>query len=82
MIMFQWPLNSNSNLRTYGKRKRFLGRWTEYISELFENHRKEYNVMKRNFAGQPIMKDEIRAALRKMNSGKAADPDSISVELL
>ena len=30
----------------------------------------ENNVMKRNFAGPSIMKDEIRAAIRKMESGK------------
>ena len=40
------------------------------------------NVMKRNFAGSPIMKDNIGAAVRKMKTGKATGPDSISVKLL
>ena len=38
--------------------------------------------MRRNFAGPPIVKDEIRATKRKMKLGKATVPDSISVELL
>ena len=38
--------------------------------------------MKQNFAGPPTMKNEIVAAMRKMKSGKATGPDSISVELL
>ena len=54
----------------------------EYISELLKDHRKNFNVMKCNFAGLPIVKDGIWAALRKMKLGKATSPDSISVELL
>ena len=38
--------------------------------------------MKRNFAGPPTMKDEIREAMRKIKLGKAKGPDSLSVELL
>ena len=38
--------------------------------------------MKPNFAGPLIMKDEIRAAIRKMKLGKATGPDTVSVELL
>ena len=56
---------------------RILDIWAEYISELFEDYRNDYSKMKHNFAGPPIMKDEIRAALRK-----ETDPNSISVELL
>ena len=36
--------------------------------------------MKRNFSCAPIMKDEIRAAIRKMKLGKITGPHSISVE--
>ena len=39
-------------------------------------------MLKRNFAGSPIVKNEIWAAIRKMKLGKATGPDSISVELL
>ncbi|GFR67883.1 methyltransferase-like protein 23 [Elysia marginata] len=40
-------------------KERILERWVEYIEELFNDNRKEYDVMKRNFAGPPILKDEI-----------------------
>ena len=38
--------------------------------------------MKRNFAGPPIMKDEILAAMRKMKLGKATCLGNKSVQLL
>ena len=61
------------------KKKKIQDRYAGYISKLFEDHRKDYNVMKHNFAGLPIMKDEIRAAIRKMKLklGKATGPDGI-----
>ena len=37
--------------------------------------------MKRNIAGPLILKDEMREAIRKMKSGKATNPNSISLEL-
>ena len=46
------------------KKIKMLGRCAEYISELFEDHRKEHNVMKCNFAGPPVMKDEIMQSNR------------------
>ncbi|GFO13502.1 hypothetical protein PoB_004000700 [Plakobranchus ocellatus] len=64
------------------KEKKILERWEEYISELFEDQRKDHNVMKNNFAGPPIMKDEVQAAIRKMKTGKATGSDGISVELI
>ena len=38
--------------------------------------------MKKNFAGPPIMKDEVREAMRKMKTGKATGPDGLSIELI
>ena len=38
--------------------------------------------MKRKFSGPSVMKDEIRAAIRKVKLDKARGPDSMSVELL
>ena len=38
--------------------------------------------MRRNFAGSPIMKDEIRATIRKMKRGKATGPDRVLVKIL
>ena len=49
---------------------------------IFQTHRKDYNVMKRNFAGPPIIKDEIRATIRKMKRGKATGSDRVSVKIL
>ena len=43
-----------------------LDRWAKHIIELFEDHRNEYNGMKRNFAGPPLMKDQMQAAIRKI----------------
>ena len=54
----------------------------EYISELFEDNRKDYNIMEHNFVRPPIMKNEIWAAIRKMKLCKALGPDSILVRLL
>ncbi|GFS27117.1 RNA-directed DNA polymerase from mobile element jockey-like [Elysia marginata] len=65
------------------KKDKILERWAEYIHELFDDNRKhDHNVMKRNFAGPPIMKDEARAAIRKMKAGKATGPDGTAVEMI
>ncbi|GFR88239.1 hypothetical protein ElyMa_000765700 [Elysia marginata] len=62
---------------------KILERWAEYIHELFDGNRKhDHNIMKRNFAGPPIMKDEVRAAIRKMKAGKATGPDGVAVEMI
>ena len=63
-------------------KEKILERWAEYIGELFEDNRKEHDVMKKNFAGPPIMKDELREAMRKMKTGKATGPDGLSIELI
>ena len=63
-------------------KEKILERWAEYIGELFEDNRKEHDVMKKNFAGPPIMKDEVREAMRKMKTGKATGPDGLSIELI
>ena len=57
-------------------------RWIEFISEIFDNPRKDYSIMKGNFAILFIMKDEIWAAVRKMKLVKTTGSDSITVELL
>ena len=63
-------------------KEKILERWAEYIGELFEDNRKEHDVMKKNFAGPLIMKDEVREAMRKMKTGKATGPDGLSIELI
>ena len=36
--------------------------------------------MKNNFAGPPIMKDVVRAAIKMMKHGKALGPDDVAIE--
>ena len=57
-------------------------RWIELISEIFDDPRKDYNIMKGNFASVYIMKDKMWAAVRKMKLIKLTGSDSITVELL
>ena len=64
------------------KEKKILGRKAEYKRELFEDHKKNYNVIKGIFAGLLIMKRHIPEAIRKMQSDKATRSDRISMELL
>ena len=61
-------------------KEKILERWSEYIQELFEDERKDIKVMKSNFAGPTIMKDEVRAAIQNMKGGKATGPNNIAIE--
>ena len=38
------------------------------MSEIFDDHRKDYNVIQCSFAGPQIMKDDIRAAIKMMKA--------------
>ena len=40
-------------------KEKILERWAEYIREPFEDNRNEHDVMKKNFAGPLVMKDEV-----------------------
>ena len=57
---------SKKSVTSFWEKDKLLDKWAEFISELFEDHRKDCNIMKRNFAGPPLMKDEIQAAIRMM----------------
>ncbi|GFO32339.1 endonuclease-reverse transcriptase [Plakobranchus ocellatus] len=63
-------------------KEKIVERWAEYIRELFNDVRKDHNIMKNNFAGPPMMKQEVETAIKKMKHGKATGPDNISVELI
>ncbi|GFO30487.1 endonuclease-reverse transcriptase [Plakobranchus ocellatus] len=63
-------------------KEKILERWAEYIRELFKDDRKDHNIMKNNFAGPPIMKEEVETAIKKMKHGKTTGPDNISTELI
>ncbi len=47
-----------------------LERWTEYIGELFTDDRAETLDVNNNGKGPPIMKAEVREALKKMKKKK------------
>ena len=55
---------------------------SEYISELYHDERGDKPLIKKNFDGPPIMKDEVRKAVKSMKKGKAAGPDKITVEMI
>ena len=46
------------------------GRWVEYITELYEDHRKQMPKIEVT-SGASIMKEEIQKALKSMKYGKA-----------
>ena len=53
---------------------------TEYIEELFEDDREDKPEIDKPMEGPKIMKDEVRAAMKKMKYGKATGPDNITIE--
>ncbi|KAJ8375265.1 hypothetical protein SKAU_G00058450 [Synaphobranchus kaupii] len=61
-----------------------MRRWKEYFEELMneenERERRTDNVEIVNQEVQEISKEEVRAAMRRMKSGKAVGPDDIPVE--
>ena len=64
------------------EKEKILERWSEYISELYHDERGDKPPIKKNFDGPPIMKDEVRKAVKSMKKGKAAGPDKITVEMI
>ena len=52
------------------------------VHALFEDHINDYNVKNINVAGPHIIKDEIRAAIRKLKSGKTSSSYIIWVRRL
>jgi len=59
-----------------------IKRWEEYIGELFEDNRGEKPMIKKSMYGPPILKDEVRTAMRSMKMGKAAGPDNLTIEMI
>ncbi|GFR82208.1 endonuclease-reverse transcriptase [Elysia marginata] len=57
-----------------------LERWSQYVEELFDDVRGPKPPI-RNNEGPPIMEEEVRNAIRKMNHNKATGPDETPVEL-
>ena len=64
------------------EKEKILERWSEYISELYHDERGNKPPIMKNFDDPPIMKDEVRKAVKSMQKGKAAGPDTITVEMI
>ena len=52
------------------EKEEVLARWSEYVEELFRDDRGPKPVMKRNLEGPSILKEEVKAAMKKMKNGK------------
>ncbi|GFS27822.1 TIR-NBS-LRR type disease resistance protein [Elysia marginata] len=59
-----------------------LNRWAEYIEDLFQDDRQDKPHIEKPIEGAPILKDEVRKAIKIMNHGRAAGPDGITIEAL
>ena len=64
------------------RKKRILNRWSEHIEELFDDNRMSKPNIRKNMEGPPIMKDEVRQAIKSMKGNKATGPDGIFVEMI
>ena len=56
------------------EKEKILERWAEYISELYHDEGGDKPPIMKNFDGPPIMKDEVRKAVKLMKKGKTAGP--------
>ena len=63
------------------EKDQILNRWAEYVGDLFADDRPPIPTPSNN-EGPPIMKSEVREALRKSQNGKAAGEDGITTEML
>ena len=62
-------------------KEKILDRWSEYISELYDDHRPEISFDEVLW-GEPIMESEVKMAISKMKDGKALGPDGIAIEMI
>lgn len=56
--------------------------WEQYIKNIFSDNSRSLIANNNTQEGLPILKDEVRKALFKAKTGKAAGPDSVYVEVL
>ena len=64
------------------EREEVLNRWSEYVEDLFKDNRGAKPEIKKNLEGPCILKEEVKAALKKMKNGKATGPDNIPIEIV
>ena len=64
------------------EKDKILERWSGYIGELYNDDRNERKIIKNNFEGPQILKDEIRSTIKQMKTGNALGPDGIATEMI
>ena len=57
-------------------------RWGKYVNMLYNDNRGEILIFGGALSGPPIMQDEIRAAIKAMKKGKAAEEDGVVIEMI
>ena len=61
--------------------EKILERWAEYIGDLFADNRPTLPVPS-NDRGPPILKEEVKKAIRKSQGGKAPGDDGITLKMI
>ena len=64
------------------EKEEILNRWSEYVEDLFSDNRGTKPEIKKKIEGPCILKEEVKAALKKMKNGKASGPDNIPTEII
>ncbi|GFO24589.1 LINE-1 retrotransposable element orf2 protein [Plakobranchus ocellatus] len=64
------------------EKKEILNRWSEYVEDLFKDDRCKKPKIEKNKEGPTILKEEVEAAIKKMQNEKATGPDNIQVEII
>ena len=86
MLEDQQSINRSSGRRHLKSSIRYedvARRWSEYLGQLFNDFRTNEEFTPLNaLSGPPITKDEIRWALHKSKTNKAAGPDEVVTEML
>lgn len=59
-----------------------LGRWEQYIGELYNDARGNRQNFEGELTGPTILREEIEHAIKSMRKGKAVGEDEISVEMI
>ena len=56
--------------------------WMEYITDLFDDERREMPSISNNMLDPKILRSEVQAAVQSMKNNKAVDTDETGVELI
>ena len=68
--------------RLLTERTDVLGRWSEYIGELFEDNREDKPAITKNLEGPPTQVEEVEYVLKNMIKEKSPGRDDVLVEMI